>query len=287
MQHVHTLTHTFRLKSLIYTFISSASQYRQYYVSCGFSKNYIHIYWHNFTNDSELTEIYGVTAFCTQELEGVDAHTYAHSHSHMRTITAWRYSAIVVIGNDETWRVSAACEWDSLCCSGEEGLTPHHLPLSEQVCVRAASWELQPIHHVCLCSYALWHMCLPSTCVSAVEPIGVLLCQGLGRLHPTPPTRPLRFCQWRTSSHGNTPKSVVRYSKVMRDFFLDPIMRAARVETNSPEIHVKFAHAFRFSSWILLCSANTLKVWILYLTLNLCSHFLLDWNLLMPQVGLF
>lgn len=140
--------------------------------------------------------------FCTQELE-VDAHTYAHSNSHMRTITAWRYSTIVVIGNDETWRVSAACEWDSLCCCDEEGPTPHHLPLSEQVCMRAASWELQPIHHVCLCSCALWHMCLPSTCVSAVEPIGVLLCQGLGRLHPTPPTRPLRFCQWRTSSHGN------------------------------------------------------------------------------------
>lgn len=68
----------------------------------------------------------------------------------MRTITAWRYSAIVVIGNDETWRVSAACEWDSLCCSDEEGLTPHHLPLSEQVCMRAASWELQPfIMSVC------------------------------------------------------------------------------------------------------------------------------------------
>lgn len=38
MQHVHTLTHTFRLKSLIYTFISSASQYRQYYVFVVFLK---------------------------------------------------------------------------------------------------------------------------------------------------------------------------------------------------------------------------------------------------------
>lgn len=121
----------------------------------------------------------------------------------MRTITAWRYSGVVVIGNDETRRVSAAREWDSLCCSDGEGRTPHRLPLTEQVCVRVASWELQPIHHVCLCSRALWHTCLPSTCVSAVAPIGVLLCQGLGRLHPTPPTLPLRFCQWRTSSHGN------------------------------------------------------------------------------------
>lgn len=33
----------------------------------------------------------------------------------------WCYSAIVVISNDETRRAAAVCEWDSLCCSDEEG----------------------------------------------------------------------------------------------------------------------------------------------------------------------
>lgn len=117
---------------------------------------------------------------------------------------------------------SVRCVNGILCIAMERrGLTTHHLPLSASpVCMRVASWELRAIHHVCLCSRALWHACLPSS-VSTVGPVGVLLCQGQGMLHPSPPPPPppsLRFCQWRASSHGNPCfQGFVQYSKVMTD----------------------------------------------------------------------
>lgn len=63
---------------------------------------------------------------------------------------------IIVICDNEKLKVSVACERDSVFYCDEEGID-HTSPssLCELVCMCLASWELQVIHHVCLCSRAL------------------------------------------------------------------------------------------------------------------------------------
>lgn len=93
---------------------------------------------------------------------------YAHSPSHMQTREVLQCHCCdkkwwVIEDWCRVWMGFSVLQW-----RGGGADYTSSCSLCEAVCVRVASWELRAIHHVCLCSRALWHKCLPSACVSGL-----------------------------------------------------------------------------------------------------------------------
>lgn len=113
-----------------------------------------------------------------------DAQMYS-MHIHPATCRHVRcYSAIVVIRNDESQKIGAVCEWDSLYCSDEVGvLTTRHLALcaSQFVCLSPRG-NFEPF---------IMSVCAPVPSDTSVYPRHV--CRACRRVMPGPSHAPPYF----------------------------------------------------------------------------------------------